>query len=119
MWGSQRLLTSIIHGLVALGASMDEIKAGQKRMEHKMAAIDDELAAVQTAQANSDALITKVGADVTTLLGLIGQVPTAGLTAAQQTALDDIASHAGKINDALTAVDASAQPPAATPPAAS
>jgi hypothetical protein len=85
------------------------------KMENRMTAVDDELAAIQASQAQSDALITKVSADVTTLLGLLAAVPTAGLTPAQQTALDAVAAHATLINTNLTGVDASAQPAAPAP----
>lgn len=89
----------------------------ETKMEKRMTAVDDELAAVQASQAQSDAKIAKVGTDVTTLLTLLAAVPTAGLTPAQQTALDAVAAHATLINTNLTAVDASAQPPAAAPAA--
>jgi hypothetical protein len=84
-----------------------------QRLETHMTAVDDELAAIQATQAQTDATITKVAADVTTLLGLISAVPTTGLTPAQQTALDAVAAHATLINTNLGAVDTAAQPPAA------
>ena len=91
----------------------------ETKMEFRMTAVDDELAAVQASQAASDALITKVGGDVATLQGMIAAIPTAGLTAAQQSALDAVAAHATLINTNLTAVDGSAQPAGTgSPPAA-
>lgn len=98
----------------ALREAIDQLTT---RMEIRMSAVDDELAAVQATQAQSDAMILKIGADTTVLLGLIAAIPTAGLTPAQQTALDAVAAHATLINTNLTAADAAAQPPGAvTPP---
>jgi hypothetical protein len=75
------------------------------------------LADAQAAQAITDQKIAAVATDVQTLLAKISAVPTGGLTPEQQAAIDDIAAHAGKINDALSAVDTSVNP-VATPPAA-
>lgn len=71
------------------------------------------LADAQAAQAITDQKIIAVATDVQTLLAKISAVPTGGLTAEQQAAIDDIASHAGRINDALSTIDTSANPPAA------
>lgn len=68
------------------------------------------LADAQAAQAITDQKISAISTDVQTLLAKISAVPTGGLTPEQQTAIDDIAAHAGKINDALSAVDTSANP---------
>lgn len=68
------------------------------------------LADAQAAQAITDQKIAAVATDVQTLLAKISAVPTDGLTPEQQAAIDDIATHAGKINDALSAVDTSANP---------
>ena len=65
---------------------------------------------IQAAQAITDAKIAAVSADVTALIAKVGAVPLLGLTPEQQAAIDDIAAHAGKINDALAGVDAAANP---------
>ena len=70
------------------------------------------LADIQAAQAVTDQKITAIGADVTALLAKIAAIPTGGLTPEQQAAIDDIAAHAGKINDALSTIDTTANPPA-------
>lgn len=98
----------------ALREAIDQLTT---RMETRMSAVDDELAAVQASQALSDAKILKVGGDITVLLGLVAAIPTAGLTPAQQTALDAVAAHAVVMNTNLDALDASAQSPGTvTPP---
>ena len=74
------------------------------------------LADAQAAQAVTDQKIAAVAADVTTLLAKISAFPTGGLTADQQAAVDDITAHAGRINDALSAVDTTANPPPAPAP---
>lgn len=71
------------------------------------------LADIQAAQAVTDTKLAAVSTDVTTLLAKIAAIPTGGLTPEQQTAIDDIANHAGKINDSLSGIDTSANPPAA------
>lgn len=101
--------------LAELQAIRHSIIQLETKMENRMSATDDELAAIQASQAGTDALITKVGVDVTTLLGLVAAVPTAGLTPAQQTALDAVRDHATLINTNLTAVDTAAQPAAPAP----
>jgi outer membrane murein-binding lipoprotein Lpp len=68
------------------------------------------LADAQAAQAITDQKIAAISTDVQTLLAKIAAVPTGGLTPDQQAAIDDIAAHAGRINDALSAVDTSANP---------
>lgn len=67
---------------------------------------------IQAAQAVTDQKLAAVSADVTTLLAKIAAIPTGGLSTAQQAAIDDIAIHAGKINDSLSGIDTSANPPA-------
>lgn len=76
------------------------------------------LADAQAAQAITDQKIAAISTDVQTLLAKIAAIPTGGLTADQQAAVDDIAAHAGRINDALSAVDTAANPPAAATTAA-
>ena len=66
-----------------------------------MAAIDDELAAVK-------ASLDSISSGVTNLLAAIAAMPTAGLTPAQQTALD-------AINTEAAAIAVSANPPAPAP----
>lgn len=69
------------------------------------------LADAQAAQATTDTKIAAIAADVQVLLGKLTTLPTPGtLTPEQQAAIDDIVAHAGRINDALSAVDASANP---------
>jgi hypothetical protein len=67
------------------------------------------LADAQAAQAITDTKIAAIAADVQTLLGKITNIPGT-LTPEQQAAIDDITAHAGRINDALSAVDTSANP---------
>lgn len=69
------------------------------------------LADIQAAQAITDQKITAITADVQTLLAKIAAIPPGGLTPDQQAAIDDIATHAGKINDALSTIDTTANPP--------
>lgn len=79
------------------------------------------LADIQAKQAATDTAVASVKTDVEALLAKIAAFPAAGtLTAAQQAAIDDIASHADAINAALGVVATEASPPAsvATPPAA-
>lgn len=67
------------------------------------------LADAQAAQAVTDTKLTAIAADVQALLGKLTNIPTPGtLTPDQQAAIDDITAHAGRINDALSAVDTSA-----------
>lgn len=73
------------------------------------------LADVQAKQAATDAAIATVKTDVETLLAKIASFPPSGLTPEQQAAIDDIAAHADKINDSLSAVDIEANPPPANP----
>lgn len=82
-------------------------------IQNTLGKIMSTLADVQAAQVVTDQKITAISADVTTLLAKIAAIPPGGLTPEQQAAIDDIAAHAGKINDALSAVDATANPPAA------
>ncbi len=64
-----------------------------------MATVED----IQAAQAVTDTLVAKLAADI---IAKIASIPPGGLTPEQQAGLDDIAAHAGKINEALTGVDA-------------
>lgn len=57
------------------------------KQETMMAAIDDELAGIKVA-------LDTIGTGVTALLAKIAAMPTAGLTPAQQAALDAIAAEA-------------------------
>ena len=72
---------------------------------HEQVGLDEE---IQAAQAITDSKIAAVSADITALIAKVGAVPLLGLTPEQQAAIDDIAVHANKINDALAGVDASA-----------
>lgn len=74
-----------------------------------MSSFDD----LKAAQDATDAKVATVKADVEKLLGLLAAIPPAGMTPEQQAALDAAVVHAGAINDSLTAVDATANPPAA------
>ena len=71
-----------------------------------MASLDD----LKAAQDATDAKIASVKTDVEALLALLAAVPPAGLTPAQQAALDAAVVHATAINDSLTAVDAETHP---------
>jgi len=64
-----------------------------------MTAVDDELAAIKTS-------LALIRSGVTTLIAKIAAMPTGGLTAAQQTALDEI-------NTEAQSVAVAANPPAA------
>lgn len=79
----------------------------------KLEKIMSTLADAQAAQAITDQKIAAISTDMQTLLAKIAAIPPGGLTPDQQAAIDDITTHAGKINDALTAVDTAANPPAA------
>jgi len=63
-----------------------------------------------------DGKVTAVATDIDTLLAKLAEIPTAGLTPEQQTALDAAVVHAQAIADSLGAIDTKANPP--TPPAA-
>jgi hypothetical protein len=65
---------------------------------------------IQAAQAITDAKIATVAADVTALIAKVGAVPLLGMTPEQQSAVNDIAAHANRINDALAGVDVAANP---------
>ena len=62
-----------------------------------------------------DAKVTVVKTDVDTLLAKLAAIPTAGLTQAQQTAIDDAVAHANIIAASLGAIDTTVNPPAPTP----
>ena len=78
-----------------------KIKQGTDRI---MATLDD----IQAAQAITDTKIAAVSADIAALIAKVGAVPLLGMTPEQQAAIDDIAAHANKINDSLSAVDVAA-----------
>ena len=88
---------------------LNEILATLARLETKMAKIDDELAAVSTALTNTQADVTKLAAGIdslhTQITDLQTQLANAGLTSAQQAALDAVAKSAADLN---TASDAAA-----------
>lgn len=71
------------------------------------------LADIQAAQAVTDQKVSAINADVEALLAKIATIPSGGLTPEQQAAIDDIEAHATRINDALSTIDTSANPPAA------
>ena len=62
-----------------------------------------------------DAKVTVVKTDVDTLLAKLAAIPTAGLTPAQQAAIDDAVAHANIIAASLGAIDTTVNPPAPTP----
>jgi outer membrane murein-binding lipoprotein Lpp len=94
---------------------LDAMKSVQDLINRKLDTIMSTLADAQAAQAITDQKIAAISTDVTTLLAKIAAFPPSGvLTADQQAAVDDIAAHASKINDALSAVDTTANPPAPT-----
>ena len=62
-----------------------------------------------------DAKVTVVKTDVDTLLAKLAAIPTAGLTPAQQAAIDDAVAHANIIAASLGAIDTEVNPPAPTP----
>lgn len=66
------------------------------------------LADLQAAQAATDVKIATIKTDVEALLTKLDNIPTGGLTPAQQAALDDAVAHANKINDSLSALDTEA-----------
>jgi hypothetical protein len=84
------------------------IRLIQEGNRHIMATLEE----IQAAQAVTDSKIAAISADITALIAKVGAVPLLGLTPEQQAAIDDIAVHANKINDALAGVDAAANPPA-------
>lgn len=86
-----------------------------------LADVQAKQAATDTAITGINTGITAVAADVKTLMDKIANFPAGGLTPEQQTAIDDIASHADIINtglagaaSSLAAIDTSVNPPAAT-----
>lgn len=117
-----RILTRTIFDrddtIEALLNDSDEVTAEQSRRsevmlgtilnntEFLMSSLDE----VKAEQAITDAKIDAVKTDVETLLAKLAAVPTSGLTAEQQAAIDDIAAHAKAINDKLSAVDATVNP---------
>ncbi len=77
-----------------------------RNMEKLMSSFDD----LKAAQDESDAKIAAIKADVETMLAKLANIPVAGMTPEQQAALDAAVDHAKKMNDAMGAIDASANP---------
>jgi len=83
-----------------------------ENMDKIMATLQD----AQAAQAATDAKLSAVKADVEALLTKVSNIPSPGtLSPDQQAAVDDIVTHANKINDSLSGIDAEANPPAPQP----
>jgi peptidoglycan hydrolase CwlO-like protein len=88
-----------------------------ERLERKIHMVDhtmEELKALLDAQG---AKLTKVKTDVETLLAKAASMPAAGLTADQQTLLNEMVETAQGANATLDATDAEVNPPAAAPAA--
>lgn len=92
-------------------------KRFRTRFETLMTALDDELAAITASQADTAVQITAVAADVATLMATIAAFPPAGLTPAQQSALDAVAASATSIDAGVKAIDTTVNPPPPAPPA--
>src|SRR5258707_15877355 len=75
-----------------------------QNQEKQMSVLSD----IQAKQAVTDAAVAKVKTDVEALLAKIAAIPPGGLTPEQQTAIDDIATHADAINASLGAIDTEA-----------
>ncbi len=101
-----RLMRSLLKTKGEILAELNQLKQGISQI---MATLDD----IQVAQAVTDTKIAAVSADVAALIAKIAAIPLLGMTPEQQAAVDAIAVHANAINDALTGVDASANPAAA------
>ncbi len=97
--------------LRAIATARSSIRSELRQLQHKVDKIMSTLADAQVAQAATDALISKLAADI---LAKLATIP--GVTPEQQAVIDDVVAHAGKINDALTSVDATVA--VDTPPAA-
>lgn len=61
---------------------------------------------LKAAQAETDAKVEAVAADIQTLMDKLAAIPTPGMTAEQEAALADAVAHAKAINDRLGAIDA-------------
>jgi uncharacterized protein YoxC len=79
-----------------------------KTLEKIMSTFDDLKAALDA----TDAKVTTIKTDVETLLAKLAAIPTGGMTADQQAALDAAVTHAQAIVASLTAVDEEVNPPA-------
>lgn len=77
-----------------------------------MASFEENAAAAQAAQAITEGKIDAVAADIKALQDKIAAFPAAGATPEQAASMADIATHAQAIADRISAVDASANPPA-------
>lgn len=81
----EKLLGSIIETLETFKMSFEELKA---------------------AQAETDAKVEAVAADIQVLMDKLAAIPVPGMTPEQEAALADAVAHAKAINDRLGAIDA-------------
>ncbi len=86
-------------------ARLEDLRRKLNLVLQKEDQIMSALSDIQAKQAITDANIAKLKVDVEALLAKIAAIPPGGLTPEQQTAIDDIATHADAINTALGAVD--------------
>ena len=61
---------------------------------------------LKAAQAETDAKVEAVAADITVLMEKLAAIPVPGMTPEQEAALADAVAHAKAINDRLGAIDA-------------
>lgn len=61
---------------------------------------------LKAAQAETDAKVEAVAADIKVLMDKLAAIPTPGMTPEQEAALADAVAHAKAINDRLGAIDA-------------
>ena len=61
---------------------------------------------LKAAQAETDAKVEAVAADIQVLMDKLAAIPTPGMTPEQEAALADAVAHAKAINDRLGAIDA-------------
>ena len=61
---------------------------------------------LKAAQAETDAKVEAVAADIKVLMDKLAAIPVPGMTAEQEAALADAVAHAKAINDRLGAIDA-------------
>lgn len=95
-------------------ARIDAVNAKLDLMKENIMASMEELKQVLD---TIDTKVANVKGDVDSLQSKLAAVPQAGLSAEQQTAIDDAVQHAQRIAESLGAIDTQVNPPApSTPP---
>lgn len=88
------------------------------RLEKFMSDTDKSFEDLSAANAVTDSRLLTLKTDIESILAKLAAIPIAGMTPAQQTALNDAVAHAKAVNDQLSGLDTEANPPAAAQPGA-